>query len=294
MATMSNAAKMNTLGIMSYVYGDLPAHEMARDIQAHGIRFVQVDPRQRGLLDQQGQMSAQRAADIRSIFASCGISIPVLSGYMNLLDPDLQRRESNLQKMEEMIDLCPAFGATAIATETGSLHPTNQWGDHPDNQSEKAWEALLEVTERLRKRAADKGVTLLLEGYVNNVLSSAEKAAKLMQEMGGQGLGLVMDPFNYMKQEHLEQQEAALDHIFDSISAFSTIAHAKDTIYTEKGIKTPRAGTGLVQWELVAEHMCRQMPDALLFMEHLQPGEVAECIAFIQGAYHNCGTEAKT
>jgi sugar phosphate isomerase/epimerase len=272
-------------GIMSYVYGNSSAEEMAAAINGHDIAFAQVDPRQKGLLDGDGRMGIRQAEHIRKVFQQQGISIPVLSGYMNLLDPDPGRREANLQEMEEMIELCPSFGAGCIATETGSLHPTNPWGYHPDNDTEAAWDALLHVTERLRLRAASNGVTLLLEGYVNNVLSTAERAARLIRELPSAGLGLVMDPFNYIKEADLKRQEEALDVIFNAIAPHCVIAHAKDTLYTAKGIHTPRAGTGLMQWKLVADRLTSTMPDAVLYLEHLQPDEVEECLAFIRQAY---------
>jgi L-ribulose-5-phosphate 3-epimerase len=280
---MSN--RINTLGMMSYVYLEHSAASMAAAIEAHGIELIQLDPRQKGLLDDQGEFHENQARALRSLFADHGISIPVLSGYMNLLDPDPDRRERNLKTMEKMISLCPEFGASYIATETGSFHPTNQWADHPDNRTEQAWEALLGVTERLRKKAVEHGVTLLLEGYVNNVLATTEQAAKLVKTLGSEGLGLVMDPFNYMQPADLERQEEALDLMFANIIAHSPIAHAKDVIYTEKGIKTPRVGTGRMRWELFASRLSTEASEIPLFMEHLQPDEAGECIAYIRHAY---------
>src|SRR5699024_7614480 len=118
---------INEIGIMSYVYLEYPAEDMAADIASHDIKIAQVDPRQKGLLDALGDYNAKRAREVRGIFAEQGVSIPVLSAYMNLVEPDLEKREHNLLSMEKMIRLCSEFGASFIATETGSFHPTNQW-----------------------------------------------------------------------------------------------------------------------------------------------------------------------
>ncbi|MBT2757838.1 sugar phosphate isomerase/epimerase [Mesobacillus foraminis] len=276
---------INTIGIMSYVYLEHSAEEMAADIASRNISIVQADPRQKGLLDANGKYHSKRAKEVRKIFADQRISIPVLSGYMNLLDPILERREHNLTTMEEMIKLCPEFGAPYIATETGSFHPENQWRYHPENDTEKAWDALLAIIERLRKTAVDNGVTLLLEGYVTNVLNTPEKAERLINELGSEGLGFVMDPFNLMKLEDLDQQEAALDKIFSAIIPFSPIAHAKDAIYTEKGLSTPCAGTGKAKWDQYALRLSKQAPAIPLFLEHLKPEEIENCIKYIQKSY---------
>jgi sugar phosphate isomerase/epimerase len=276
---------INKIGIMSYVYLEYSAEDMAADIASRNISIVQADPRQRGLLDANGKYHSKRAKEVRKIFFDQGISIPVLSGYMNLLDPNIERRESNLTTMEEMIKLCPEFGASYIATETGSFHPENQWRYHPDNDAEKAWEALVTNVERLRKTAVENGVTLLLEGYVTNVLNTSEKAKRLINALGSEGLGFVMDPFNLMKLEDLDRQEVALDKIFSDIIQYSPIAHAKDAIYTEKGLSTPCAGTGKAKWEQYALRLSEQAPTIPLFLEHLKPEEIEDCINFIQKSY---------
>lgn len=275
----------NQIGIMSYVYLEHSAKEMAAEIASHGIKIIQADPRQKGLLDLNEEFDSKRAKEIRQIFSKQGISIPVLSAYMNLVDPDLEKREQNLLMMEKMIKLCPEYGASYIATETGSFHPTNQWRDHPDNHTEKAWETLVAVIERLQKVALENNVTLLLEGYVNNILSTTKQATRLIELLGNEGLGFVMDPFNLMKKGDKERQEEAYDEMFTDIIANCPIAHAKDVIYTEKGISTPRVGTGWANWAAYATRLKNQAPDIPLFMEHLQPSEVTDSIAFIQKAF---------
>lgn len=277
--------RTNPLGMMSYVYLDHTAEAMADAIAAHGIRLVQLDPRQKGLAGDADPMSAAGAKKIRSLFAERSISIPVLSGYTNLMSPDPARRERNLTELERLIELCPEYGAAAVATETGSLHPTNQWAYHEENVKEPAWEALVEVIDRLRTKAAASGVTLLIEGYVNNVLHRTEQAVRLVKTLGSRGLGFVMDPFNYMMRDDLDRQEEALDKIFADIGAMCPIAHAKDVVYTEKGISTPRAGTGLMRWELYASRLSAHAPDVPLFLEHLKPEEATSCIAFIRDAF---------
>ncbi|MDB5085356.1 MAG: xylose isomerase protein [Bacilli bacterium] len=275
---------INKLGIMSYVYQGYTAKEMASAIQSHGLNYVQLDPRQSELLE--GDVfSVQRASEIKQIFDDHGIEIIALSGYINLLDPILEKREANLSVLERLIELCQAFGTKFVATETGSFHPTNQWRYHPDNDSEFAWEALLKSVDRLRTKAAEHRAVFLLEGYVTNVVSSPERARLLIDQLGTDGLGFILDPFNYMTESYIQHQEEALDQVFQLIGAFSPIAHAKDAIYTEKGFDSPRAGTGSMNWQLVASKMAQQTPDLPLILEHLTAEEVEETLNFIKGKF---------
>lgn len=275
---------VNKLGIMSYVYPGYSAAEMAKAIQANGMRYVQLDPRQEGL-HAGDPYSVRRAETIRGIFAERGIEIVALSGYINLLDPDARKRETNAAVLERMIEVCEAYGAGYVATETGSLHPTNQWGYHPDNDSDYAWETLLAAVDRLRAAAVRHRAVFLLEGYITNVLSTPEKARRLIDELGTEGLGLVLDPFNYMTEPDLANQKEALERLFGLIGGLCPIAHAKDAVYTDKGFKSPRAGTGSMDWLLVAEAFARHTPDIPLILEHLQAEEAEETMRFVKNRF---------
>lgn len=277
--------RMNPIGIMSYVYLGYPARRLAEAVASHGISVLQLDPRQKGLCEADGLPDAAQAAALRRLFAGFDISIPVLSGYTNLVHPDREERERRLRKLEDLIRLGPEFGAKYVATETGSLHPKNQWAAHPDNRTEAAWAMLTESVGRLRETAVRNGVTLLLEGFVNNVFYDPVQADRIVAELGTSGIGFVMDPFNFMTEADLDRQEQALDRIFDCLADRAPVAHAKDVIYTEKGIETPRAGTGRMRWRLFAERLSARMPDVPLVLEHLKPEETGACLEFVRRAF---------
>ncbi|UUZ85134.1 sugar phosphate isomerase/epimerase [Paenibacillus sp. P26] len=132
---------MNKLGFMSYVYMGWTAEAMAEAALEHGLISVQLDPRQKLQLMDDEPLSPVRAGKIREVFAKRGIDVVGLSGYTNLLNPVLSKREDKLKRLERMIDLCTVYGTKYIATETGSLHPTNAWLDYEGNHTPEVWEA---------------------------------------------------------------------------------------------------------------------------------------------------------
>ncbi|WP_282935340.1 sugar phosphate isomerase/epimerase family protein [Paenibacillus sp. RC67] len=278
---------------MSYVYMGWSAEAMAEDARSHGLEYVQLDPKQKLQVMDDEPFSLVRAEKIRTIFEDYGISVVGLSGYTNLLNPNLQKRENKVNQLEKMIDLCSAYGTRFIATETGSLHPTNAWRDYEGNRSEEAWEQLVSIVDRLRNRAVTKGAILLLEGFALNVLATPEQAARLMERLGTDGLGMIMDPFNYLTQQDLKRQKEAMSNIFDKIAGFSPITHAKDSLYDEDGFTTPRVGTGQSDWNVYAELLATHLPEAPLILEHAEPEEVADCLRLIHQAFENVGVAGK-
>jgi sugar phosphate isomerase/epimerase len=278
---------MNKLGFMSYVYMGWSAEDMAENACKHGMTYVQLDPKQKLQVMDDEPFSLARVEKIRSIFEKKGISIVGLSGYTNLLNPNLQKREDKLSQLEKMIDLCSAYGTRYIATETGSLHPTNAWRDYEGNRSPEAWDQLLKTVDRLRSRAVKNGAVLLVEGFALNVLGTAEQAARLMEQLGTDGLGIIMDPFNYLTQDDLTRQDEAMANIFRCIGKYCPIAHAKDTLYDEEGFTTPRVGAGQADWHVYTALLANHLPELPLILEHAKPEEVEPCLALIRKAFES-------
>ncbi|WP_159884887.1 sugar phosphate isomerase/epimerase family protein [Paenibacillus puerhi] len=277
---------MNRLGFMSYIYMGLSAEEMAQEASRHGFGFVQLDPRQKLQLMDDEPFSPLRAERVRTLFASFGIELIGLSGYTNLMNPDLAKREQKLQQLEKLIDLCPAYGTRYILTETGSLHPGGTWRDTPENRTEEAWEQLVRTVDRLRTRAVKNGAVLILEGFVCNVLSTGGQAVRLLNELGTEGIGFVMDPFNYMTREDLTDQESAMKRLFDQLAPYCPLAHAKDTLYAEDGtFTTPRVGAGKSDWAVYAKYVHDRLPNVPLILEHAEPQEVTECLELVRHAF---------
>lgn len=276
---------MNQLGFMSYIYMGWSAEAMAEDARSKGLVYVQIDPKQAMQVMDDEPFSLVRAEKIRSIFENNGITVVSLSGYTNLMNPNLPKRETKVAQLERMIDLCSVYGTRYIATETGSLHPTNAWRDYEGNHTAEAWEQLLHTVDRLRNRAVKNDAVLLAEGFVNNVLASTDQAVGMMKRLGTEGLGLIMDPFNYLTQEDLTNQPEAMAKMFDDIGAHCPIAHAKDALYGTEGFTTPRVGTGQADWNVYAELLASRMPNVPLILEHAKPEEIDDCLAIIRQSF---------
>lgn len=278
---------MNQLGFMSYIYMGWSAEAMADEARNQGMNYVQIDPKQAMQVMDDQPFSLTRAEKIRSIFENKGITIVGLSGYTNLMNPNLTKREAKLEQLEKMIDLCSVYETRYMATETGSLHPTNAWRDYEGNRTPEAWEELLQIIDRLRNRAVKQGAILLAEGFVNNVLATTEQAKDMIERLGTEGLAFIMDPFNYLKQEDLSTQTEAMAAMFDHIGKICPIAHAKDALYGAEGFTTPRVGAGQADWNVYAELLSRRMPDVPLILEHAKPEEVADCLSIIRQSFAN-------
>lgn len=77
---------------------------------------------------------------MKNILAKEGISVGILSCYINMIHPDLFVRETVLRQFERYLQYAASFGATMVATETGSV---SEAGYTEKNFSEEAFSQIV-------------------------------------------------------------------------------------------------------------------------------------------------------
>jgi L-ribulose-5-phosphate 3-epimerase len=75
---------------------------------------------------------------------------------------------------------------------------------------------------------------------------------------------------------------AHLERIFQVIGPHAPVAHAKDVVYHDGQIDTPRAGAGRLDYPAFARLMQQYQPNAPLILEHLRESEVPETVAYVR------------
>jgi len=100
--------------------------------------------------------------------------------------------------------------------------------------------------------------------------------------------GFVLDPNNYYLEKDLKDGDSHLNRIFEAIGDAAPLAHAKDVLYVDGKVTTPRAGTGKLNWPLFVKLLNQYQPSAPLVLEHLNQNEVEETKAFVE-AYLKSG-----
>ena len=74
----------------------------------------------------------------------------------------------------------------------------------------------------------------------------------------------MLDPNNLFEEADMAEIPAHLERIFAVIGSHAPVAHAKDVIYRDGQINTPRAGTGDLDYPTFARLMRQYQPNAPL------------------------------
>lgn len=277
-----------------YVPGTV--EETAQRIRAYGFDTVQLN------LDfadwRFGDDSSPAACRaVQETFRRHGLSVAAVAGYLNPIARDPGRRRANLDRMKAMLERARDLGSPYVATESGSLHPHDDWAPHPDNATDAAFAEVCEIVGGLAHHAAACGAVLLLEPAIGNVVDTPAKAQRLMQEVGSASLGLVADPANYVDAGNIARIDDVQHDMFARTAPYLKLAHVKDvrridgpprerhhhmgdpTLYD--GMEYPSVGLGDLNHVLYLSLLQRHCPGISLIIEHLEEADVPRAKAFV-------------
>jgi sugar phosphate isomerase/epimerase len=115
---------------------------------------------------------------------------------------------------------------------------------------------------------------------VNNVVDSAHKARRLIDELGSPALKVVMDPANIFHTGELPRMREMLEEAFSLLGQDIALAHAKDLDHDGDAGHLP-AGKGILDYPLYLDLLQRSGFTGALILHGLREEDVAGCVAFV-------------
>jgi sugar phosphate isomerase/epimerase len=204
-----------------------------------------------------------------------------VSGTYNMIHPNRAVREDGLRRLETLAGACAALGTSAITLCTGTRDPENMWRRHPDNDLPDAWRDLLEAMTAAAAIAERHGVTLGIEPEVANVVDSARKARRLLDEIGSPRLKIVFDGANIFHAGELARQHELLDEAIDLLAADLAMAHAKD-LDRDGEAGHLAAGNGLLDYGYYLARLQRAGFTGPLILHSLTEAGTPAALAFVR------------
>jgi sugar phosphate isomerase/epimerase len=238
---------MVQLGILtnSYTY---PTLEATLDAVARGgLSCVQFEPITVGIPDDAEHIDPALAARTRQALAERGLTMAALSGTVNMVHPHPPARAAGMRRLRALIEAGESFGTGVVTLCTGSRSAQSMWRRHQDNDTPEAWADLVVSMREAVSVAERSGITLAFEPEVNNVVDSAQKARRLIDEVGSPVLKVVMDPANIFHHGELPRMPEMLDEAFALLGSLIGLAHAKDLDHDGDAGHLP-AGQGVLDY----------------------------------------------
>ena len=234
--------------------GESPATVMTASRKA-GFSAVQYNMACSGLGALPPHVPEQAALEARDAAASSSLQIAAISATYNMTDPDPDRRAGGRDAFRAIAAVAGIMESPMLTVCSGSKNPADKWQPHPDNDLPHSWTEMCREFEHLCNCAAQHGLLIGVEPEPANIVSNADRAARLLAEFAGGPIRIILDPANLIEGMPPARHRQIIDHALELLGDHIGLAHAKDR--HGDGRVAP-AGKGVVDWS----HFLRGLSDA--------------------------------
>ena len=269
------------IGIMSRTFERPTLEETLDAIQAQGITSLQFSMSCAGLPSMPDHIPPEVSDRIRQALSERGMTMAANSGTFNMIHPDEDQRQAGLRRLEVLAAAAKRLDSAIITLCTGTRDPDHMWRRHPDNDSAAAWRDLATSMTTALEIAEKHDVTLVVEPEVANVIDSAIKARRLLDEMQSPHLKICIDGANIFHEGELPRMRDMLDEAFELLGYDIALAHAKD-LSQDGAAGQEAAGTGLLDYGYYLTLLDAVGYDGPLILHSLTEAQTPGCVAFLQ------------
>ncbi len=250
-------------------------------VKACGLDCVQVGLDCADLPAMPDEIPPAVPARIRRAAATRGIAIASTQGTFNMSHPDAEYRRTGLRQLRVLAEVCPQMGTSIIHVCTGTRDHGSMWRRHPDNDTPAAWQDMMACVREACDIARQARVVLAFEPEINNVVNSAQKARRLLDEIGSPFLKVTIDPANLFPAGELPRMREILDEAFALVGKDVALAHAKDLDHDgDAGHKA--AGQGKLDYDRYLSLLRSHRFQGPLLLHGLTEAQVPGCVAFLR------------
>ncbi len=229
----------------------------------------------------------ERIAAIEKAFAAENVVIAEVGAWVNLLDPDPDKRAKNLAYVAERLALADAIGARCCVDIAGSYDDKVWYGPHPDNLSRKFFDATVENCRKLIDQVKPTRTKFTIEMMGWNIPDGPDSYLRLIKAVDRKAFGVHMDVCNGINcPTRFYENAAFIKECFAKLGQWITSCHAKDLSWiTELNVHFQEVipGRGKVDYAAYLNCVAALQVDAPLMLEHLKTAEeYAEGAAYIR------------
>ena len=291
---------MLSVGIFNGYY-PYPLQESIERIKKDGFTCVQLDLTFKGMDLSPEALTKEKCRTIRDAFREANLPVVAVSGYTNLVHPDPEKRKRNVSGLKRILQFARDLGSPYVVSETGTYNAESDWVWDPNNGTEEAYQEVATQIEGLAKFAYEHGAVFLVENYVNNVIGSVDRLARLFADIDHPGLGLLLDPTNYFTDTNIGRVDDEINRIFDTLGPRVKLAHAKDCKPAEDtsekhadidateahsfrgsgAVELPAPGLGILNYDLYLQRLYKLHPNIPIIIEHLDESDIPRAKKFL-------------
>jgi sugar phosphate isomerase/epimerase len=206
-------------------------------------------------------------------FARHDVAIAEVGRWVNLLAADPEARRKNIATVTEGLALAEAVGARCCVDIAGSFSTSSWFGPHPENLSERFFDAAVENARKILDAVRPTRTTFCYEMMAWSLPDSPDACLRMRKAVDRKAFAVHLDPCNLVSSpERYYRSSDLVRECYAKLGPYVASVHAKDLTWdVEMAVhfREVRVGLGSIDYQvLLAEH-ARHAPEAPLMLEHL-------------------------
>jgi sugar phosphate isomerase/epimerase len=235
-----------------------------------------------------------RIAGMVSEFARQDVAIAEVGAWKNMLDPDPEKRRSNMTYVTEKLALAELLGARNCVDIAGSYDPNLWYAQNPKNLSQEFFDATVENCRKLIDAVKPKRTFFSIEMMPWSLPTNPDEYVRLIKAVDRKAFGVHLDVCNTMNSPvRFYNNSAGIRECFAKLGPWIKSCHAKDLKWgpgVQVWIQEVMPGTGLIDYKTYLRELSRLGTDAPLMLEHLHSeAEYTQGREYIQGVAQSLG-----
>jgi len=235
-----------------------------------------------------------RVREIERSFAAENVVIAEVGAWVNMLDPDAEKRAKNLHYVTERLALAEAVGARCCPDIAGSYNPKVWYGPNPKNLSREFFDATVENCRRVIDAVKPKRTKFTIEMMGWSLPDGPDSYLKLLRAVDRAGFAVHMDVCNGINSpDKFYHNGEFIAECFRKLGPWIASCHAKDLQWIpEMNVHFVEVipGRGEVDYRAYLTELSKLPVDAPLMLEHLKtPEEYDEGKRYIMKVANEAG-----
>ena len=221
------------------------------------------------------------AEEIRGAFDRTEMSCAVLGCYLNLTHPSGEEREKTREIYYAHLAFARKMGAWMVGSET-PVHPESPLAKDATS-SEEAFRFFLDQLRPVVRRAEEEGAILAIEPVFRHIVSTPERAERLLDAIPSDHLRIILDAGNLLSPEGTQRADAIIEEAIRRLGDKVSVLHLKDyrLIPGEAVPESIACGTGGMRYERLLRFARER--DLPMTLENTTPENAVRTRLYLEG-----------
>jgi sugar phosphate isomerase/epimerase len=210
-------------------------------------------------------------------FAAQDVALAEVGAWVNLLDPDPEKRRKNLDYVEQRLALAEEVGALCCVDIAGSYDPKIWYAPNPKNFSKEFIDATVENCRRLIDAVKPTRTKFSIEMMPYSFPSGPDEYLKLLKAVDRKAFAVHLDVCNVINSpQRMYNNGAVIRECFQKLGPWIASCHGKDLAWEDSYQVVFREvipGRGVIDYKSYLSALADVPTGAPLMLEHLKTAE---------------------